>query len=433
MFKTFKVALAVSFLFLLQTNSFGQKNFVKGNLYLSAGDTISGYIDDQNWDRNPRTIDFKETPESATQHFTVSQLSGFNLIDGDVYRKAVLQVDKTPTRHQEIIQRPKPFIVTDSVYLLEQVKGTISLYHLLDEANKNHFYILKKDGTLEELIQRLYVTYKNDQPLVGTADQYKNQLKYSILSDNPALFPQIDKATYTKAALISIVENYNKWLDPNKTVEIKKISKAISKLGLVAGGNITNYKFKGQAYDYLLKSQFDWHKNPMVGMFYQILLPRNRHKWSIYNELVWKRSYNHGEFDIQDDDFIFEQDAYYTGKGEVNIKADYIGLTSMFRYSWAHQNFQPFINFGLAGNLGLDINTYVTGQELYKVENRVATREIFKNPSKYELGFVAGGGMKINKVAFEIRAEKGSGYLNSNADVSVRKVMLALLLNYYFN
>ncbi len=49
------------------------------------------------------------------------------------------------------------------------------------------------------------------------------------------------------------------------------------------------------------------------------------------------------------------------------------------------------------------------------------------------MGVVAGGGIKLNKVAAEIRLEKGTGYLNSNADVSVRKVMLALLLNYYFN
>ncbi|RDC62585.1 outer membrane beta-barrel protein [Adhaeribacter pallidiroseus] len=433
MFKYLTLALCVSFLLILQSPAFGQKNFVKGNLFLSSGDTLSGFIDDQNWDHNPKSISFKDNTAGSIQQFNLNQLNGFNLEGGDVYKKAVVQVDKTPVTHQEIINHPKPIIVLDTVFLLEQVKGKVSLYHLLDEANKNHFFIQKKDGSLEELVLRLYVTYKNDQPLVGTAEQFKNQLKYSILTDYPALFSQIDKASYTKSSLSSLIEKYNNWLNPENPVQISKISKPLSKFGLIAGGNITNYKFHGQGYDYLLATSFKWENNPMIGLFYQLQLPRNRLKWSIYNELAWKRNNTQGHFNMQDVHYIYVQEAYYTGEGTVQIKTNYLGLTSLVRYSWMNQHYQPFLNFGLAGNLGLNVKTFVQGQEDYKAENTSTNREIFGNPSKYEVGVVAGGGLKINKVAAEIRLEKGTGYLNSNADVSVRKVMVALLLNYYFN
>ena len=433
MHKCFTFTLSAAFFFFLQLQAFGQKNFVKGNLFLSSGDTISGLIDDQNWDHNPKSINFKEQPESSVQQYNCNQLNGFSLEGGDVYLKAVVLVDKTPIRHEEIINHPKPVIVSDTVFLLEQVKGKLSLYHLLDEKDKNHFFVLRSNGVLEELILRLYVTYKNNQPTIGTAEQFKNQLKYSIMPDSPALFSLIDRTTYTKLSLSTLVTKYNNWLNPEVPVQIRKISKPVSKFGLVAGGNITNYKFKGQGHDYLLDTQFEWQKNPMIGLFYQLQLPRNRQKWSIYNELAWKRNNTQGNFNMQNANYRYVQDAYYTGEGKVSIKANYIGLTSMVRYSWMNQNWQPFLNFGLAGNLGLNINTYVHGREHYQAENVSTNREIFKKPSKYEVGIITGGGIKLNKVATEIRVEKGSGYLNSNADVSVRKIMVALLVNYYFN
>ncbi len=271
------------------------------------------------------------------------------------------------------------------------------------------------------------------KPILPAKPKFKNQLKYSIMPDASSLFSQIDKTSYTKSALISLVEKYNKLLNPESPVQSRKISKPTNKFGLIAGVNITNYKYSGQGYDYLLATPFKWEKNPMVGLFYQLLLPRNRQKWSIYNELAWKRNNTQGNFNMRDADYIYVQDAYYTGEGKVHIKADYIGLTSMVRHSWMNQNWQPFLNFGLAGNMGLNIHTYVQGQERYQSENNITEREIFSKPSKYEVALVTGGGIKFNKIAAELRVEKGSGYLNSNAHVSVRKVMLAFLLNYHFN
>lgn len=192
-------------LLFINHNTYGQKNFVKGYVILPPQDTVHGLIDDQNWDRNPTNISFKKNAKSEQQRYTVRQLEEFGIADGDVYHKSIVTVDKTPTRFEELSHNSKPVMVLDTVFLLEQAKGTLSLYHLLDENDKNHFFIQKSNGTIEELIQRRYVAYKNDQRMAGIADQYKDQLKYSYLTECSDLQPQIARTSYTKAALNSLI------------------------------------------------------------------------------------------------------------------------------------------------------------------------------------------------------------------------------------
>ncbi|MDQ4139921.1 MAG: hypothetical protein M3142_05300 [Bacteroidota bacterium] len=426
MSKTFTHLVLISlFLLLTNQNSFGQKNFVQGYLILPSQDSITGLINNQEWDHNPERIEFKENQDSSIKVFTFKQLIGFGFNSGDVYRKAVVQVDKTPVRFEELLNRSKPKIVTDTIFLLEQVKGTVSLYHLLDENDKNHFYIQKNTEPLAELIQRNYVTYQNNQPFYGTSNQYHDQLKYSYLTDCPNIQSKIVKTSYTKAALSSLIKKYNACFNPELQVTSTVVSKHENKFALVAGVNITTYNFTSENYEYLTKAQFSWQKNPTLGLSHQLILPRNRKKFSIYNELSWKRNYTQGQFNIKD--------SYYTSQGMITIKANYIGVTSMFRYSWMNPKCQPFFNFGLAGNYATAITTRVQAQEQHSKTEENTNKLILENPGKFEGAAVAGVGIKLKNMATEVRIEKGMGYLNPYSEISNSKTMLSFLMTYFFN
>ncbi|PSR52882.1 hypothetical protein AHMF7605_04750 [Adhaeribacter arboris] len=424
--KTFTYLLWATFLLLVTNfNTFAQKNFTPGYLISSSQDTIAGLIDNKEWDRNPSYIDFKSNSESTIQHYTIQQLNGFGFVNGDVYRKAVVKIDKTPVRFEELLNNSKPTIVSDTVFLLEQVKGSLSLYHLLDEKDKSHFFIQKDEGLIDELIQRNFVFYKNSQPLFGTSEQYKDQLKYSYLHDFSDLYSQITKTSYTKAALTSLIQKANTRLNPEITKTIKIISKHESKFGLVVGVNLTHYQFISEGYEYLTKTHFTWQKNPMIGFSHQIILPRNRKKYAIYNELAWKRNFTQGQFDIKD--------ATYSSTGIITIKANYLGLTSMLRYSWMNQKCQPFMNVGLAGNYATSVTTRVQASEQDRTNEQTTDKFILEHPGKFEGGIVVGGGVKVKQTTAEIRLEKGTGYLNPYTEIGARKTMLAFLVTYYFN
>jgi len=49
---------------------FAQSNFKKAFIVTSAGDTLKGFIDQQEWIRNPEVISFKPGLEEGKQEFT---------------------------------------------------------------------------------------------------------------------------------------------------------------------------------------------------------------------------------------------------------------------------------------------------------------------------------------------------------------------------
>jgi hypothetical protein len=127
MLKTFtQIAWASLLCLLIINNLYAQKNYTRGYVVLPSGDTIQGLVDDQNWDRNPYFVNFKQTDSSDPQRYTVGQLAGFGLEAGDVYHQAVVQIDKTPTRFEQLLTSPKSVIITDTVFLLSQVNGRIN-------------------------------------------------------------------------------------------------------------------------------------------------------------------------------------------------------------------------------------------------------------------------------------------------------------------
>ena len=413
-------------LFLFGTSAFGQKNYVPGYLILPQGDTLRGLVDDQNWERNPRVINFKNEINANSQKFTVEQIAGFGIINGDIYHKQIVKVDKTPTQLEELTRTVGPVIITDTVFLAEQIKGLVNLYYLHDENRKYHFFIQVKDGPVEELIQRNYLVNKSGQYLLGTSNQYKDQLRYSYLTSCPDIQPEINKTAYTKAALKSLIYKYNACLNPTVPGEQKPTAKEEYKFNLVAGPNATSYRFKGDPYYYkdLIDAKFDLQSDIMVGLGFQILLPRNRQKWSIYSEVAYKKNYSQGQSQ--------NQQYYRNQQTTITINADYVGFTTMLRYSWIKQHYQPFINIGFAGNYALHISTHKQTKMSTSSDEITREKTILKDSKKVEVAAVAGAGVKIKKVTAELRLEKGTGYLNYT-NLSVTKNMLAFVLGYSFN
>jgi hypothetical protein len=65
--------------------------------------------------------------------------------------------------------------------------------------------------------------------------------------------------------------------------------------------------------------------------------------------------------------------------------------------------------------------------------NQTTSRNILEHAGKFEFAVVAGAGVKIKRVAAEVRLERGNGYVNPYVEISSRKAMLAFLTSYNFN
>ncbi|MCF0057045.1 hypothetical protein [Dyadobacter sp. CY356] len=180
-----------------------QNKFEPGYIVDTQKDTLSGYIEYQEWPENPKEIFFKSKMESEVKKYSPKDISTF-YVHEKKYVKAGVLADESGKAIKVSPEFPFHPILEDTVFLLELVPGVKSLYYLKDSKGKDHFYIFK-DGQMEWLIYQFYkggnvqgvdATYISNQT-------YKAQL-YDYLKNCSAIDRRINIVSYTKRSLSNI-------------------------------------------------------------------------------------------------------------------------------------------------------------------------------------------------------------------------------------
>lgn len=97
--------------------SFAQQNFQPGSIQKTTGETIQGWIDYRAWDKNPKSIRFKENETGAATTFTLFDLSSFTITGKDSYKKAIVSKDMRTVDEREISAMTRDTTVTDTAFL----------------------------------------------------------------------------------------------------------------------------------------------------------------------------------------------------------------------------------------------------------------------------------------------------------------------------
>jgi hypothetical protein len=196
-----------SFLFLisslLATGLQAQKDYLPGTLVLNNGDTLSGYIEYQNWSRTPTSIEFKRTPAAATETFTLRELKGFAIKDADKFHKAVIwkeyEPDNFTAQRYEALPRRQ-----DTVFLRSVVEAArFSLYEYTDE--RSHYFIRPAGDTLQELLNPS--EYNTATAQFTTRAVYRDQLRLYAVGhpQKQQLLRKIEAAPYRETHFKAIV------------------------------------------------------------------------------------------------------------------------------------------------------------------------------------------------------------------------------------
>lgn len=191
-----------------------QSNFKKGLVVTSAGDTLKGYIDYQEWLKNPKSISFKpDLSQKAGQAFTPVNSSYFELENLAAYQtyQGMASADRTDFNNiPKTIDTSKVFV---QAFLKVLSKGEhVTLFMLSDEIKVRFFLKENKENNMQELGFRRYVDPERDDK-IRASKNYMGQLwliasNYQVAS--PGLKRQIELATYTSTDLTKIVEIINK-------------------------------------------------------------------------------------------------------------------------------------------------------------------------------------------------------------------------------
>lgn len=393
------------------TNSaFSQKNYQPGSVVTLNGETITGEINYKNWKKTPEKILFRKDGSSSTVQYGVNDISSFS-VGGDVYKRAIVEITERQDQLNDIkIGDSFPSRV-DTVFLLTVVSGPKSLYYYTD--NVDHFYITREDGSFEWLIFKKFkvineqqtvagqTVASNNQTYVATHKLYIGQLKAyfkncSVVSNNLKY-----KATDLRKAFLSYYDCIGRSPEFIQKADNEKIE-----LGLLAGATNTSFKVNTSSGDLIGKVDYSKSNDVTAGVFAEIVFPRQRGRISLNNELMYSSYKTEGKYGYAPNPYFFDDYIY-------EFQYSYVKMNNMIRYKFFVNNLIIFINGGISNGIALkEVNRY-TKIRTYNGEKTSSTGTAFEQTRKWELGLLAGAGVKFNRASLELRAERGMGPFNA--------------------
>ncbi|MCG8326176.1 MAG: PorT family protein [Chitinophagales bacterium] len=373
--KVFSSVLSALFVVVLYVPSIAQKDYKPAYIVTSVNDTIDGYINYQNWKRNPRKIRFKKAENSKAQAYGIDQLLAFE-VGGDVYQKYIINTEASSLAIDYLDTKKEPLLRKDTGFVRAILLGEKSLYEYIDRGDKTNFYIEEAD-TLTLLG---YKKYREEGPMgenfIKENNSYKGQLAY-YFRDCFDLQPKINKTTYKLNSLKSLFTEYYKCSGDTPSFKGKTGKVSIGS-GILLGISRTELNFSSSYGNSILTElDYDPSTNIAIGCFVNFVLPRANKKWSIVNELLYH------SFAMQEENTSFD--------------FAYLKLNNLLRYSYpVNENLRFHINAGISNGIAI------------KSDYDIAP---FSTPlqRKHEQSYVFGIGTKYKNWSIDARYERGNG------------------------
>ena len=377
---------------------FAQENYLRGYLTLSNGDTSQGFIDYRNWSANPNRIYFKNNLNGTRKQYTPLQIKGFSVLD-EQYEGAIVSTEISPTSANELNFEPALKLRTDTTFLQTMIQGRKSLYFYKNNLGTDQFYI-KNGANYELLIYKKHLENHNKANYVVENEQYKEQLN-AYLSDCSTLSSQLIALKYEKKSMENLLVTYYKETQLPIGFQ-KKTEKASTQFGVTAGGSYTALKFKSGDFPELVNANFEPSLNVTGGLFFEIVPPRNRKKWSIYNELIiaaYKANSVYEEF--------FNEERYNINRTQIGFT--YLKLNNLVRFKQPVGKSFFFANAGISNGFALlSTNTNEVESKFYGPVTFEKVRAL-NEFRKYEQSALLGVGLKHKHLSAELRYERGNG------------------------
>ena len=196
---------------------FAQSNYQKSTVVTRKGETLKGFIDHKEWDRNPVAFKFSEQPEGKDARvYTVKEIVRFEIEGKDYFEQLPVRVSMDKTEPVEQLSvGPDKAAVNDTIFLRIISTGPrLNLYVYRDNL-KTRYYIKEiKSGQVSELGYRKYYNPKIEKgEQVITDKVYQQQLMHiaeQIKGMNTAELSEIlFKTDYNLSGIIKAVAYIN--------------------------------------------------------------------------------------------------------------------------------------------------------------------------------------------------------------------------------
>ena len=368
--KLFLVALLAA----LPVSIFAQSNFHQGYVIKNNGDTVKGYIDYREWERTPKTIQFKvdETDKNILD-FDPQTIKSFEIAGMEHYISYSGLISMDQTNFPDLPTGLDTNKMLSHVFLRQLTTGKyLTLYYQKDDVKKR-FFIAETNGPVTEL---KYYQYYSDEHNVTESAHYKGQLGYYInryATGNENLIRMTERIQFTQADLQRIVDKINGHTGETNSKVHRKDSRFFAGIGV--NYTQTLYDLAGYTGSYLEASSAKTY--PKLSAGFDIFINPNVQQTLLRAEV--SVSYVNPSFILLDGEvYTFNQ---YT-----------VGVTPQILFNiYNKDSFKVYIDGGISFNF----STYSNNKITYPSSNYVQ-----KSPyqlESYWANFPLQTGVVINK------------------------------------
>jgi len=408
--------LLLSFLFV--SFVYSQKNFQPGYLVTAANDTVRGFIDYRNWEKNPLKIEFCRSVSETPATYVPFQLKMFT-VGNEVYETAIVTMDDSPFKTENLTEGAALNYVTDTVFLLNLVEGSKSLLYFMDSKSKEHFFI-RNGQRVDLLFYKRYLKRDDSGGLTVVEDKrYKGQL-ILYLQECSSIQLKLSNTSYEKRSLVRLFLEYYKCSGEKIVKQNKAVSKPLE-FGVFAGLSFTKFGFIDGPL-YFQGVSYPVSKNFTAGLVLNFLFPRSFGRLSVHNELQYSSFKVEGTY----------HDQYNTTITSLGM--EYLQMNNMLRYMYPVNKAFCFVNAGISSGFGIR-------ETNHKKQTSTASPPVITegnalaglNPSY--LGIPVGAGLKYRHFSLEARYQSGfkkQDDLNAASHPNSSTSSLLILLGYQF-
>lgn len=401
--KTRKTALAPLFGIALTWASFcatgtanAQSNFQPGQIIDANGDSIQGWIDQRDWQKNPKKITFKTDEQGPAIHYTPTEISAFSVLD-ERYESAIVSTCVDPVSTNRMTRFPELTLVLDTVFLRVIMEGKKSLFYAKNDSNVDNFYIETAEG-LELLRYKRYLKVNEWGYRAAENKSYLLQLQ-NHLEDFPGIAVYIPSVKYNLESLSRLFCMYNECTDI-----VKDKKRVAFEAGACIGGTSTAVRFRSShsSFNFLTRADFGRSYDATAGFFLNVVQNKRGGQWALSNDVLYTSFGTNGRYTD------YRSEGHYVIH-TTELAYSYIKISNMLQYRIPVGAFRVSFNAGLSYGLLMGRHNSRT-QELFLFSlNRITEDEPLERPPTIDPGYFYGFSIQLNRWGAELRREQSDG------------------------
>jgi len=205
-----QIYLSVLLLTLCLYGAQAQKNYKPALIIKASGDTLKGYINYKEWDKNPKSIEFKPSITDAKPiSYTPAMLRSFEVVGITKYLAYIGKISADKNEFPGVPASLDTTTIRDSIFLQQTYSGKYVSMLVHTDAEKERIFIKETD---KEPVELKYHQYYVNSTNIQQARFFESQLVQLAEKYNPGnqnILQKVQETPFSPNNILAVLKKIN--------------------------------------------------------------------------------------------------------------------------------------------------------------------------------------------------------------------------------